>query len=111
MPLGPQIITFGNVQSTFILTVTLTPVATGATTTLEQLFTVPGLLPGDQISNISPQFALTTLATIENGRVTAANTLGISFNNSTAGSLTYPAGVYYIEVNRPVAGFVMAGIQ
>jgi len=111
MPLGPQIVTYGNVQSTFILTVNLTPAATAATTTLEQTFTVPGLQPGDQISGISPQFAITTQVDIINARVSAANTLALAFSNVTAGSLTYPSGTFYIEVNRPLAGMAMSGIQ
>jgi hypothetical protein len=110
MPLGPQIVTFGNIQSSFILTVSITPAATAATTTLEQTFTVPGLQVGD-ILTISPQFAISTLVTIENARVSAANTLAIAFNNSTAGSLTYPSGSYAIEVNRPYPGLSMSGIQ
>jgi len=111
MPLGPQIVTYGNLQSTFLLTVTLTPAATAATTTLEQTFTVPGLQVGDQISGISPQFALTTQVDIINARVSAANTLAVAFSNVTAGSLTYPSGTFYIEVNRPLAGMTMTGIQ
>lgn len=111
MPLGPQIVPYGNLQSTFLLTVTLTPAATAATTTLEQTFTVPGLQVGDQISTISPQFALTTQVDIINARVSAANTLALAFSNVTAGSLTYPSGTFYIEVNRPLAGLTMAGIQ
>lgn len=111
MPLGPQILTFGNIQSTFLLTVSLTPAATGATTTLEQTFTVPGLQVGDQISGISPQFAITTQVDIINARVSANNTLALAFSNVTAGSLTYPSGTFYIEVNRPMAGMTMTGIQ
>jgi len=110
MPYGPTIITSGNIQSSFILTVTITPAATGANTTLEQTFTVNGLQTGD-IVTISPQFALTTLVTIENARVSANNTLAIAFNNGTAGSLTYQAGSFAIEVNRPYPGLPMSSIQ
>lgn len=111
MSLGPQLLAFGNVQSTFVLKVTLTPAATATVTTLEQTFTVPGLLPGDQISGVSPQFAITTQVDIINARVSAANTLALAFSNVTAGSLTYPSGVFYIEVNRPDPSLPMAGIQ
>jgi len=111
MPLGPQIVTYGNIQSTFLLTVSITPAATAATTTLEQTFTVPGLQVGDQISGVSPQFAITTQVDIVNARVSAANTLALAFSNVTAGSLTYPSGSFYLEVNRPLAGMTMSGIQ
>lgn len=101
MSLGVQDICRGNLQSTFLLAVTLTPAATGATTAAEQTFTVAGLLAGDQISGISLQAPWTSLVDIVSFRVTANNTLGISFANGTAGSLTAPSGTYWIEVNRP----------
>ncbi len=110
MPLGPTIQAAGNIQSSFILTLTLTPAATATVTTLEQTFTVPGLQVGD-ILTLSPQFALTTLVTIENARVSAANTMAVAFNNSTAGSLTYQAGIFALEVNRPYPGLSMTSIQ
>ena len=110
MGLGPQVQTNGNIQSSWILLVTITPAATGATTTLEQTFTVAGLQIGDIIS-ITPQFAITTLVTLENARVSANNTLALAFNNSTAGGLTYPSGVFAIEVNRPYPGLAMSSIQ
>jgi len=111
MPLGPQIITFGNIQSTFVLSLTITPAATGAATTLEQTFTVPGLQLQDQISGITPQFAYSSLVSLDTYRVSAPNVLAIAFSNGTAGSLTAPAGLYYVEVNRPYPGLVMTAIQ
>jgi hypothetical protein len=110
MPLGPQIVTFGNIQSSFILTVSLTPAATALTTTAEQTFTVPGLQVGDILS-VTAQFASASLVDLSNARVSAANTLAIAFSNTTAGALTYPSGVFAIEVNRPMPGLVMSGIQ
>jgi hypothetical protein len=110
MPLGPQIVTYGNIQSSFILTLTLTPVAVATITSAEQTFTIPGLQVGDQVT-VTPNFAVTNLVDIVAARVTAANTLGISFQNGTAGSLTPASGVYSVEVNRPLAGFPMTGIQ
>ena len=112
MPLGPQIVTYGNVQSTFVLTVSLTFVSTAATSTVEQSVTIPGLQLGDQISNITYSGAFpNNLLTIANSRVSANNTLTLAVNNGTAGSLTYPAGTYFVEVNRPLQGFTMSGIQ
>lgn len=110
MPLGPQIVTYGNVQSTFLLTVNITPVATAAATTLEQTFTVPGLQVGDQVQ-VSYNAALSSLVDITNARVSANNVIAIAFSNNTAGSLTFPSGSFTIEVNRPLAGFTMTGIQ
>src|ERR1700675_4455176 len=106
MPLGPQEITYGNLQSTFVLTLTITPAATGATTTAEQTFTVPGLQVGDQVSAFSAQFAYSSLVDVVNARVSAANTLALAFSNNSAGSLTAPSGTYLLEVNRPDPAFV-----
>lgn len=111
MPLGPQIVTYGNLQSTFLLTLTLAPVATAAATTLEQTFTVPGLQLGDQVSGITAQFAYSSLVDMVTYRVSAANTLAIAFSNGSAGSLTAPTGTYYVEVNRPLPGSAMTAIQ
>lgn len=94
-------ITRGNLQGSFVLSVPLTPVAVATVTSAEQTFTVPGILVGDQISNITLQAAWTVLVDIVNTRVVSNNTLGVSFQNNTAGSLTPPAGTYLIEVNRP----------
>jgi hypothetical protein len=112
MPLGPQIFTYGNVQSTFVLTVSLTPVATAATTTAEQNFTIPGIFIGDQVSDVSLNTAFpNTLLSIINARVSANNVLTLAISNGTAGSLTYPSGTYYVEINRPYPGLSMSSIQ
>jgi hypothetical protein len=106
MPIGPMIVNYGNVQDTFVLSLTLTPVAVGATTAAEQTFTIPGILVGDQISDVSFQGAWTVAVAVTNFRASAANTLAVSYYNGTAGSLTPPAGVYLVEVNRPVPPLV-----
>lgn len=101
MSLGPQVVNYGNIQATFLLQASLTPAAVNATTSAEQTFTVPGLLVGDQISALSLQAAWTVLVDVVNARVSANNTLAISFQNGTGGSVTPPAGTYLLEVNRP----------
>jgi hypothetical protein len=110
MPLGPQIVTYGNLQSTWLLTVSLTPVATASASTVEQSFTVTGLALGDQVQ-VGASFAYTSLVEPVNARVSAANTLTIAFSNNSGGSLTAPAGIYTVEVNRPLAGMAMSSIQ
>lgn len=91
----------GNIATTVVFSISLTPASVNATTSAEQTFTVQGLLAGDQVSAVSLNAAWTSLTGIVGFRVTAANTLGISFQNQTAGSLTPTAGTYVIEVNRP----------
>lgn len=101
MSIGPQIVNYGNIQGTFLLSVSLTPTSVNSATAAEQTFTVPGILVGDQISGISFQAAYNSLVDFVNYRVSANNTLAITFVNGTAGSLTPPSGTYLIEVNRP----------
>lgn len=99
--LGEQTIARGNLQGTLLLSVSLTPTSVNGTTSAEQTFTINGLLLGDEIAAVSLQAAWTSLTSIVNYRVTANNTLGISFQNQTGGALTPPSGTYLISVNRP----------
>lgn len=101
----------GNLQGTYVLAVALTPGSTATVTSAEQSFTVPGILVGDQISNITFQGAWTVLVDIVNTRVISNNTLGVSFQNNTAGTLSAPTGTYLIEVNRPSQLPLPNGIQ
>ena len=101
MAQGPNLVNYGNILSTFVLKTTLTPAAVNATTAAQQTFTVPGLQVGDQVSDVSLQAAWTVAVAMTNFWVSAANTLAVSYYNGTAGSLTPPAGTYYLEINRP----------
>ena len=90
----------GNLVKQSVISVTLSPVAVAANTTAEQTFTVNGLLPGDFVSCNKP----TTQAGlgIVGCRVSAANTLAITFLNTTASAITPTAAqVYLILVARP----------
>lgn len=110
MSLGPQNVCYGNLAATYLLQATLTPASVATVTSAEQTFTVPGVLAGDQISGISLQAAWTVLVDIVNYRVVSNNTIGISFQNNTAGPLTPPAGTYLIEVNRPALPAPQPGV-
>lgn len=90
----------GNMINSFVIAPTLTPVAVGANTAAEQSFTILGLQVGDQISAMSFNGAYTVNVDVANLRVSAANTLTISYQNNTGSSVTPPAGVYLIEINR-----------
>ena len=76
----------------------LTPVAVSGATAAEQAFTVPGLLVGDFVDITPP--AITAGVAPCCARVSAANTLQVTFINATAGALTPPAGVYQIQLQR-----------
>lgn len=73
-------------------TATLTPAAvTTGTTNVASTITVPGAAVGDLVF-ISPPAALGNVHL--QGEVTAADTVTLKFANTTAGSITPPAGAY-----------------
>lgn len=90
----------GNLQSAGVLAVTLSPALIAANTTAEQTFTVAGLKVGDYVYVNKPT-AQAGLG-IVGSRVSAANTLGITFSNNTGGNITPTASqVYTVLVVRP----------
>lgn len=96
---GASDISRGNVANVLLLQSALTPAGVLTITSTEQTFTVNGLIVGDfiQVQKPTAQAGLG----IVGSRVTAANTLGITFMNTTAGTITPTAGeVYLIKVTR-----------
>lgn len=82
--------------------VTISPVSVAANTTAEQTFTVAGLTTSDHVTVNKPtsQAGLG----IAGVRVTAANTLGITFINATAAPIVPTASeVYKILATRCAA--------
>lgn len=90
----------GNFLMSMVCGPSLTPTALTASTTTAQTYTVPGLQLLDFVE-VNFGGAQTAGVGIVNTRVTAANTLEIVYSNSTAGTPTPAAGVYYIRVSRP----------
>jgi len=83
-----------------VITATLSPSIVATITTAEQTFTVPGLALGDMVIVQKPT-AQAGLG-IAGARVSAANTLAITFVNPTAAGITPTAGeVYRVLVFRP----------
>ena len=73
---------------------------TNTITTAEQTVTVNGLAAGDKIVGVSKPTAQAGLG-ICGWRVTAANTLGITFNNPTAAGITPTANeIYTVTVQK-----------
>lgn len=89
----------GNILGMAVIQVPLTPVSVNANTTVEQTFTVSGVKLTDYIELAPP--SLVTGILVAESRVTAANTIAISFANVTAGPLTPPVGTYQFLVIRP----------
>lgn len=95
---GASDVPMGNVQYIFLLQSALTPAAVNTITAPEQTFTVNGLLVGD-IVLVNKPTAQAGLA-VASARVTAANTLGITYVNPTVGNITPTAETYLIVVIR-----------
>ena len=86
-----------------ILSLTLSPSAVSANTTAEQTFTVSGLAVGDVVVCVNKPTAQAGLG-IVGSRVSAANTLALTFSNNTGSSITPTASeVYFVGMYRPVA--------
>ena len=90
----------GNIAKQSVISVALTPAQTSANTSAEQTFTVNGLQVGDHVVVNKPT-AQAGLG-IVGERVSAANTLAITFGNFTGSGITATAGeVYKILLSRP----------
>lgn len=76
----------------------LTPVSVAAATCAEQTFTVQGLRVGDFVDVTPP--GITPGVAPCCARVSANNTLAVTFVNPTAGALVPLAGTYQIQLNR-----------
>lgn len=86
----------GNIQNILLLQAALTPVSVAAATTAEQTFTVNGLLTTDIVLVQKPT-AQAGIG-ISGVRVSAANTLAISYVNATAATPTVPTAETYVIV-------------
>ena len=76
----------------------LTPTVVAAATCAEQTFTVAGLQIGD-FADVAPPGITPGVSSVI-ARVSAPNTLAITFINPTAGALTPIAGLYQIQITR-----------
>lgn len=80
-------------------TVTINPASVAAATSAEQTFTVTGVEAGDIVLAVNKPTATAGLG-IVNARVTAADTVGITFMNATAGAVDAASESYEIIVGR-----------
>lgn len=97
-------ILMGNTFGSYNITATLTPTSVATITAPTQTFTVTGLKVGDMV-NVNPP-SQTAGVSLAAARVSAADTLALTFVNPTAGSVTPAAGAYLITVMRPSGGTV-----
>lgn len=92
-------------HSSFSFTVSLTPAATAAASSVEQAFTLPaGLVPGglfttDCVDVTGPGSG--NALGIGGARINSTGQLVIAFINPTAGALTHAAGSFIVAITRP----------
>lgn len=99
----------GNIASFGVASVTLSPALVAANTTAEQTFTVPGIKVGDAVVEVNKPTSQAGLG-IVGVRVSAANTIGITFGNNTAAGITPTASeTYQVIWARPDA--TLAGVS
>lgn len=87
------------------ITQTLTPLSVAANTTAEQTFTVAGLVAGTEVYVTKP--SVTPNLVVAGYRVSAANTLAITFANNSGSAIVPPAELYaiaYFPTSAPAAG-------
>jgi len=82
------------ITKTVVYTPTLTPASQGANTQVEQTFTVAGLTTADTVYVNAPGAAAMS------ARVSAADTLALTFHSPDGGTYTAPAGVYRVVAIR-----------
>jgi hypothetical protein len=97
----------GNIALDVLLGATLSPAIVAANTTAEQTFSITGLQIGDVV-NVNKPTSQAGLG-IVGARVSAANTIAITFSNNTASGITPTASeVYVVNVVRPMTQYVGA---
>lgn len=88
----------GNVAKFSVIAPSLTPSAVSGTSA-EQTFSIPDLLSSDVVHVAFPG-SQTAGVGIINARVSASNTLAVTFSNSTGSSATPASGVYNVAIMR-----------
>ncbi len=85
-----------------VTTQTITPVSVAANTSAEQNFTVTGLVSGGKVLVTKP--SVTAGLMLGGARISAANTLTLSFANNTSAAITPPSETYTIAYFSTQAG-------
>lgn len=95
----------GNIAIDVLLGLTISPAIVAANTTAEQTFTITGLAVGDVV-NVNKPSAQAGLGVV-GARVSAANTIAITFSNNTAAGITPTAAeLYTVNVTRPMPQYI-----
>ncbi len=101
-------ITNGNAYGFYIISTTINPASVAAATSAEQTFTVSGLKVGDTAFVNKP--TATAGLGIVGARVSAADTLAITFMNATASPIDAGSESYILLIARPESGVAKTSI-
>lgn len=96
---GVNLLVDGNVDKMWVANLTIDVASVGANTTAEQTFTLKGLKVGDFVLVNKP--ALNAGLGVCNARVSAADTIALTFNNNTAAGIDPASQTYLVLVMRP----------
>lgn len=98
---GPANLSFGNVANSFILQVVNTVTTNvGANTAVERTIAVSGLRAGiDVVTGVTKPSAQAGLAIVA-ARVSANDTLALTYMNASGGAIAPAAETYLIQVDR-----------
>jgi hypothetical protein len=80
--------------------VSITPGSVGANTSVDVTVTMPGLLASDVVLAVLKP-TLTAGVNLGNARATAANTMKVTFQNSTASPIVVGTETYQVAIVRP----------
>lgn len=89
----------GNIRAIFAISATFNPASVATITTAEQTTTVIGLKVGDFVMSQKP--TNTAGVGVVNCRVSAADTLAVTFVNPTAGAVDAASETWQFLVVRP----------
>lgn len=93
---GPATVPYGSLRNCFLVSVTVVAgAALTASTTTTRTYSVPGLVVGFHHVIVNKPSATAGVG-IANARVSAADTLEISFGNYTAGTPSLPSSEDYL---------------
>jgi hypothetical protein len=92
-------ITMGNVYGIAIVDITFDAASVAANTSAEQDITVPGVRVGDHVACNAQ--SITAGLSLGGARAKAADTVSVTFTNSTASPIDAPSKVYRFIIHRP----------
>lgn len=95
-------ITLGNTAGLYTVVVDITPAEVATIVTVEQTFTVIGVKVGDAVNVSAP--GIQAGAAICSARVSAADTVAITFTNPTVAGVTPLTGDHVFTIFRPENG-------